>query len=80
MPVSICGEMGGNPRLIPLLLGLGIRTFSMNASAVPRVKQVVRSLDISDCARFARRVMEQSDPARIRELVDGFAEGVTERA
>jgi phosphotransferase system enzyme I (PtsI) len=79
MPVSVCGEMGGNPRLVPLLLGLGIRSLSMNASAIPRVKQAVRSLDIGDCARFARRVMEQSDPARIRELVDGFASGVTER-
>ncbi|MDO9503570.1 phosphoenolpyruvate--protein phosphotransferase [Falsiroseomonas sp.] len=79
MPVSVCGEMGGNPRLVPLLLGLGIRCLSMNASAIPRVKQAVRALDIGDCARFARRVMEQSDPARIRELVDGFATGVTER-
>lgn len=80
MPVSVCGEMAGNPQLTPLLLGLGVRTFSMNASALPRVKQAVRALDIGDCARFARRVMEQSDPARIRELVAGFAEGVTERA
>ncbi len=80
MPVSICGEMAGNPRLVPLLLGLGIRCLSMNASAIPRVKQAVRALDIADCARFARRVMEQSDPARIHELVMGFAEGVTERA
>jgi phosphotransferase system enzyme I (PtsI) len=80
MPVSICGEMAGNPQLTPLLLGLGVRTFSMNASALPRVKQAVRALDIGDCARFARRVMEQSDPARIRELVAGFAEGITERA
>ncbi len=79
MPVSICGEMAGNPRLVPLLLGLGIRCLSMNASAIPRVKQAVRALNIGDCARFARRVMEQSDPARIRELVDGFASGVTER-
>ena len=79
MPVSVCGEMGGNPRLVPLLLGLGIRCLSMNAGAIPRVKQAVRALDIGDCARFARRVMEQSDPARIRELVDGFASGVTER-
>ena len=63
-----------------VLLGLGVRTLSMNASAIPRVKQSVRALDIGDCARFARRVMEQSDPARIRELVAGFAEGVTERA
>ena len=80
MPVSICGEMAGNPLLTPLLLGLGVRTFSMNASAIPRVKQAVRGLDIGDCARFARRVMEQSDPARIRELVAAFADGVTERA
>ncbi|MBY0331552.1 MAG: phosphoenolpyruvate--protein phosphotransferase [Acetobacteraceae bacterium] len=80
MPVSVCGEMAGNPRLVPLLLGLGIRCLSMNASAIPRVKQAIRALDIADCARFARRVMEQSDPARIHELVIGFADGVVERA
>lgn len=73
MPVSVCGEMASNPRLTPLLLGLGIRSFSMNAASVPRVKQVVRAIAIDDCARFARRVMEQSDPARIAELVAGFA-------
>ncbi|MBD0270401.1 MAG: phosphoenolpyruvate--protein phosphotransferase [Acetobacteraceae bacterium] len=79
MPVSVCGEMAGNAKLVPLLLGLGIRSFSMNAGSIPRVKQAVRSLDIGDCARFARRVMEQSDPARIRELVAEFAEGVAAR-
>ncbi len=72
MPVSVCGEMAANPRLTPLLLGLGLRSFSMNASAVPRVKQAVRGVSIDDCARFARRVMEQSDPERIQELVMGF--------
>ncbi|MCB4820326.1 phosphoenolpyruvate--protein phosphotransferase [Roseicella aerolata] len=75
MPVSVCGEMAGNPRLVPLLLGLGIRSLSMNASAIPRVKQAVRALDIGDCARFARRVMEQSDPQRIHELVMEFGAG-----
>ena len=73
MPVSVCGEMAANPRLMPLLLGLGLRSFSMNASAVPRVKQAVRAVEIDACARFARRVMEQSDPVRIEELVAGFA-------
>lgn len=72
MPVSVCGEMAGNPRLTPLLLGLGLRSFSMNATAVPRVKQAVRGVSIDDCARFARRVMEQSDPGKIQELVAGF--------
>jgi phosphotransferase system enzyme I (PtsI) len=36
------------------------------------VKQAVRTVEIDACARFARRVMEQSDPARIEELVAGF--------
>jgi phosphotransferase system enzyme I (PtsI) len=64
--------MAANPRLTPLLLGLGLRSFSMAASGVPRVKQAVRSVEIDACARFARHVMEQSDPARIEELVAGF--------
>jgi phosphotransferase system enzyme I (PtsI) len=75
MPVSVCGEMAANPRLTPLLLGLGLRSFSMNASAVPRVKQAVRGANIDDCARFARRVMEQTDQARVQELVLGTAAG-----
>jgi len=72
MPVSVCGELAAAPKLTPLLLGLGVRSLSMNASAVPRVKQVVRSVAIDACVRFARRLMEQADPDRIRALVDGF--------
>src|SRR6202050_5117671 len=75
MPVSLCGEMAGDPRITPLLLGLGLRAFSMNASAVPRVKLVVRSVDSDACVRFARRVMEQTDPEQIGALLAGFAAG-----
>jgi phosphoenolpyruvate-protein phosphotransferase len=76
MPVSICGELAAAPRLTPLLLGLGVRSLSMNASAVPKVKQMIRSVEIDQCVRFARRVMEQSDPDRIQAVVDGFGRGV----
>ncbi len=72
MPVSVCGEMAANPAWTPLLLGLGIRSFSMNAAAVPRVKQAVRAVSIDSCARFAGRVMRQSDAERIHELVRDF--------
>jgi len=57
------------------LLGLGLRSFSMNASAVPRVKQAVRAVEIDTCVRFARRVMEQSNPTRIQELLAEFGQG-----
>jgi phosphotransferase system enzyme I (PtsI) len=66
--------MAANPKFTPLLLGLGLRSFSMNASAVPRVKQAVRAVSMDECARFARRVMEQSDAERIHELVQAFGE------
>jgi phosphotransferase system enzyme I (PtsI) len=56
-----------------LLLGLGLRSFSMSAASVPRVKQVVRTVDIDACTRLARRVMEQSDSTLIAQLIDGFA-------
>lgn len=72
-PVSVCGEMAGNPRLTPLLLGLGLRSFSMSAASVPRVKQVVRAVDIDACTRLARRVMEQADSMLIAETIDAFA-------
>jgi phosphotransferase system enzyme I (PtsI) len=45
----------------------------MTASAVPRVKQAIRAVEIDACARFARHVMEQSDPEKIEELVASFA-------
>jgi phosphotransferase system enzyme I (PtsI) len=70
-PVSVCGEMAADPRLTSLLLGLGLRSFSMNAAAVPRVKQAVRGLRIEECVRFARRVMEQADSRAIAALVEG---------
>ncbi len=74
IPVSVCGEMAANPSMTPLLLGLGIRSFSTNASAVPRVKQAVRGTTIDDCQRLTWQVMKQSDAGRTRELVMGFGE------
>ncbi len=73
-PVSVCGELAANPKFTPLLLGLGLRSFSMNSSAVPRVKQAVRQVSAEACARFARRVMEQNDSSLIDELLSEFAE------
>ncbi len=72
IPVSVCGEMAANPAMTPLLLGLGLRCFSTNASAVPRVKQAVRGTTIDDCQRLTWQVMKQSDPARTREMIGNF--------
>ncbi len=72
-PVSLCGEIAGSPLVVPLLMGMGLRSFSMNASAIPRVKQVVRQASLDECRRLARRVLEESDPGTIAQLLRAFA-------
>ena len=73
IPVSVCGEMAANPRLVPLLIGLGLRRFSMNAAALPRVKRMVRGTTVEDCVRLAWDVMQQTDSGRIERLIGAFS-------
>lgn len=72
MPISVCGEMAGEPRFTALLLGLGLRNLSMAPRSIPRVKQRVRGLDMVAAVRRARAIMDQSDSGRIAALLDDF--------
>ena len=72
IPVTICGEMAGDPRFTALLLGLGFREMSMTPSSIPRVKQRIRGLDEVAASRGARIIMEQTDSGRIATLIDDF--------
>jgi phosphotransferase system enzyme I (PtsI) len=72
IPISLCGEMAGDPRFAALLLGLGIRDLSMAPSNIGRVKQRVRSLDMVAATRRARAIMDQVDDGRIATLLDDF--------
>jgi phosphoenolpyruvate-protein phosphotransferase (PTS system enzyme I) len=72
MPVSVCGEMAGEPRFTALLLGLGLRNLSMAPRNIPRVKQRIRNLDMVAATRRARAIMDQSDTGRIAVLLDDF--------
>jgi phosphoenolpyruvate-protein phosphotransferase (PTS system enzyme I) len=72
MPISVCGEMAGEPRFSALFLGLGLRNLSMAPRNIPRVKQRIRSLDMVAATRRARAIMDQSDTVRIASLLDDF--------
>ena len=74
IPVSLCGEMAGDPRYTALLLGLGIRELSMAPANLPRVKQRIRALDLAAATQRARAIMDQLDDARIASLLDDFNE------
>ena len=72
IPISVCGEVAGDPRFAALLLGLGIRELAMSASRLPRVKQRIRGRELAAAQRCAREVMEQTDSARIAALLEDF--------
>ena len=55
--VSVCGEMAGEPLYTLLLLGLGLKTFSMNGPDVPEVKQIIRSTTLEHARTVSRKVM-----------------------
>ena len=72
IPISICGEMAGDPRYSALLLGLGIRELSMTPSNIPHVKQRIREMDMDAANRRAGVIMDQVDSGRIATLLDDF--------
>ncbi|MDA1231116.1 MAG: phosphoenolpyruvate--protein phosphotransferase [Planctomycetota bacterium] len=53
-PVTVCGQMSSDPRFIPLLLGMGLRSLSATPQAIPRLKEVVRNLSIFEAVRISR--------------------------
>ncbi|GHD39203.1 phosphoenolpyruvate-protein phosphotransferase [Thalassobaculum fulvum] len=76
IPVSVCGEIAGDPRYAPLLVGLGVGELSMAGTALPRVKQRIRRLAAGPATQRARAIMDQVDETRIATLLDDFNEGL----
>lgn len=65
-PISLCGEMAGEPQLCKLLLGLGLRTFSMHPVELLRVKQEVLRARAQDLSKPVARLLKLPDAKRIR--------------
>lgn len=57
IPVSCCGESAADPEFAALLIGLGVRSLSVTASGLPRLKKAIRGLDSRRCERIAKRAM-----------------------
>ncbi len=69
IPVSMCGEMAGDPRYIPLLLGMGLRQLSIQPRALLEAKRVVRSCDIQRLRAAAERLFLGIDQEDIGALL-----------
>lgn len=63
--VSVCGEMAGDPTMTRLLLGMGLRQFSMHPTQILRVKQEILRADVGRLKDWTERVMQAEDPAAV---------------
>jgi len=69
IPVSLCGEMASDPIYAVVLLGLGLEIFSMNPSAIPVIKNLIRSVRYRDCRRMAELALQKKTAQEIEEFV-----------
>ena len=69
IPVAICGEMAAEPAYVMILMGLGLREFSMNPAAIPKMKKMLRSSRYEEARVLAEEVFQFSTASEIESHV-----------
>ncbi len=70
VPVAVCGEMAGDAKLTRLLLGMGLREFSMHPTQLLPVKQEILNSDLGVIGPYVRKILRSFDPAAIADVVE----------
>lgn len=76
VPVSMCGELAGNMKLTRLLLGIGLRKFSMYSSNLLHVKNVIMNTNVSELETLVAKIVKSENREKIYELVEKLNEGI----
>jgi phosphoenolpyruvate-protein phosphotransferase (PTS system enzyme I) len=71
VPVALCGAMASDPLAAVLLVGLGLRELSMEAAAIPEIKEALRRVNVTDCDRVAEAALGLDTAEAVEELVAG---------
>ncbi len=66
---GICGELGGDPEAVPVLVGLGVDELSLNPAGIPRVKSIIRGMRAESARQLAERALACATSAEVRQLV-----------
>lgn len=69
-PISICGEMAGDPIAAILLMGMGFDSLSMNATNLPKVKWILRQLSFDKSKEILKDVLKQDDPRVVYSIIN----------
>ena len=70
IPVAMCGEAASDPYLIPVLMGMGLREFSVIPSEVLKVRGLIRKWTIPEAEALCQEVMKQKRVEKVKELLE----------
>lgn len=73
--VTVCGEVAADPRMTPLLVGMGVQELSMTPSSILEVKERVRNLSFQACHKVAKKALKAFSGPEVGEIVDAFLRG-----
>ena len=73
IPVSVCGEIGQDPRFLPFFLGIGVRHFSLDPNRIPAVQEAIARIDMESAARLAAAALSSDSIDEIGGLLDRAA-------
>jgi phosphotransferase system enzyme I (PtsI) len=71
IPTALCGAMASDPLAAVLLVGLGLRELSMEAAAIPEIKEALRRVSVGECERAAEAALALDTAEAVEELVAG---------
>jgi phosphotransferase system enzyme I (PtsI) len=74
IPVSLCGEMGGDPRAIPILVGLGLEEISVSPSYLPEIKRVIRSMKCAEAEALALQALTARNVREVETMLEDWLE------
>ncbi|GAK58078.1 phosphoenolpyruvate-protein phosphotransferase [Candidatus Vecturithrix granuli] len=69
---GVCGELAGDPTAVPILVGLGVDELSMNPGSIPRVKDIIRRLELPSVSRLAENALQAESAIDVRCMAEKF--------
>jgi phosphotransferase system enzyme I (PtsI) len=76
VPVTVCGEMAGRPKAFVLLLGMGLRRFSMSPAFVPSIKQLASQISVTESEQILQSVMKFKTTAQVKKFMTRVIEQI----
>ena len=76
VPITVCGEMAGKPRAFVLLLGMGLRRFSMSLAFVPSIKQLASQISVEEAEQIVASVMKFKTTAQVKKFMTRVIEQI----